>query len=323
MDAALAFHDALAVGGVGRRLHPSAPEIIKGLLQPNANIAPKYFYDPLGSALFEKITHLPEYYVTRTERKIMAINAADIALKAGTGGTVIELGAGNCEKARDLCELIAPTHFVAVDISSEFLYHAISQLRVLLPALDVRPVTADITVGVVLPADLPLQKRLVFYPGSSIGNFEPLQAIDLLARSRQLIDDDGALLIGVDLVKDVAVLEAAYNDAAGVTAAFNLNVLNHVNHLIGSDFNLHQWRHRAFFNAAQSRIEMHLEAKIDTLVQWYNGERPFACGERIHTENSYKYRTDDFVKLLAHGGFHRTQLWIDERHWFAVILARP
>lgn len=305
------------------RPHAAALEVACGLLRSSAHIASKYFYDPAGSALFEDITRLPEYYLTRTEREIMASHATDIALKIGTGRTVIELGAGNCEKARRLCELIAPTHFVAVDISSEFLYQAASELQAALPSVDVRAVAADLTAVVVLPPDLPRQRRLVFYPGSSIGNFDPLQALDLLCRSRGLIEDDGALLIGVDLLKDVAVLESAYNDAAGVTAAFNLNLLNHVNRLIGSDFDLHQWRHCAFFNSAESRIEMHLEAQIDTLVRWHNGARRFVCGERIHTENSYKYCTDNFTQLLAHAGFHRTQLWRDQRNWFAVILARP
>jgi dimethylhistidine N-methyltransferase len=305
------------------RCDAAASGIALGLLQPCAHIAPKYFYDPVGSALFEDITRAPEYYLTRTEQAIMAINAADIALKIGTGGTVIELGAGNCEKARNLCELIAPTHFVAIDISSEFLDQSVADFRALLPSVEVRSISADITAGVSLPVDLPRQKRLVFYPGSSIGNFDPPQAFDLLSSSRELIEDDGALLIGVDLLKEVAVLEAAYNDTAGVTAAFNLNLLSHVNDLIGSNFDLQQWCHRAFFNAKQSRIEMHLEARINTLVRWPGGERAFSCGERIHTENSYKYRAADFIELLTRCGFRRAQLWSDERHWFAVILARP
>jgi dimethylhistidine N-methyltransferase len=304
-------------------MHPEQTSLAQGLLHPNASIAPKYFYDAIGSALFEKITRVPEYYPTRTEAAIMATHGPAIAHAIGAGATVIELGAGNCEKARSLCELIAPRNFVAVDISSDFLHAAAAGLRTALPHVDVRVVAADLTAELNMPADLPREKRLVFYPGSSIGNFDPPQARVLLSRMRRMVEDDGALLIGVDLVKDGAVLHAAYNDEAGVTAAFNLNVLSHINQLIGSDFDLNQWRHCAFFNSAQSRIEMHLEAAVDTVVHWCDGQRHFARGERIHTENSYKYRVEDFVKLLDSAGFHRTQVWTDARDWFAVILARP
>lgn len=302
---------------------PSQLEIVEGLMQTPPAISPKYFYDAKGSALFEQITRLAEYYPTRIEREIMATHAAAIAANVGTGCTVIELGAGNCEKAKILCELIAPACFVAVDISEEFLHEAVKDLRAALPTIDIRAVAADLNSEIALPVDLPRQQRLLFYPGSSIGNFDPAQALALLSRMRGLLDGDGALLIGVDLVKDLAVLDAAYNDAAGVTAAFNLNVLAHVNRLIGSDFDVQQWRHLAFFNASESRIEMHLLAAADTLVRWPGGGRSFARGERLHTENSYKYRAEDFVALLNRSGFPRTQVWTDERGWFAVVLARP
>ena len=174
-----------------------------------------------------------------------------------------------------------------------------------------------------MPPSLPKERRLVFYPGSSIGNFDPPHARALLSRMRDLLQDDGALLIGVDLVKSEAVLNAAYDDDEGVTAAFNLNVLDHVNRLIGSDFDTRQWQHRAFFNAEQSRVEMHLEATTDLLVRWHGGSRSFSRGERIHTENSYKYRAEGFVELLGRSGFTQTQVWTDEQAWFAVVLARP
>jgi L-histidine N-alpha-methyltransferase len=298
-------------------------EIIDDLLRQDARIAPKYFYDACGSALFEDITHLPEYYPTRTEREIMATHGAAIGRRVGAGGTVIELGAGNCEKARTLCELIRPARFVAVDISADFLHEAAAGLRAAFPGLDFHVVVADLTAELVMPSDLPWQQRLVFYPGSSIGNFDPPAALDLLSRIRRLVAEDGGLLIGIDLQKEVAVLEAAYDDAAGVTAAFNLNVLNHANRLTGSDFDLHHWHHRAFFNTAESRIEMHLEAATDTRVTWPGGERLFRRGERIHTENSYKYRIGDFIELLDRAGFHHAEAWTDEKRWFAVILARP
>ena len=298
-------------------------EIIEGLTQTRATISPKYFYDARGSAIFEEITRLPEYYPTRTEREIMQRHAADIARKVGCGRTVIELGAGNCEKARSLCEAIAATRFVAVDISAEFLHQSVARLQAEMPALEVHAVAADLTAEIVLPPDVPQAQRLLYYPGSSIGNFDPPEALGLLTRMRHMLQDDGALLIGVDLRKDVAVLEAAYDDAAGVTAAFNLNVLAHLNQLIGSDFKLGDWQHRAFFNNEASRIEMHLEARVDCTVRWPGSARSFAQGERIHTENSYKHDIEGFAQLLHQAGFHRTVAWTDERRWFAVVLACP
>lgn len=298
-------------------------EIIAGLTQPQAAISPKYFYDARGSVLFEHITRLPEYYPTRTERQIMDEFAVPMARSIPPAGTVIELGAGNCEKARRLCEALRPACFVAVDISEEFLHESVVRLRRQLPSVDVRAVAADLAHDITLPADLPQQPRLVFYPGSSISNFDRPQSLELLTRIRRLARDDGALLIGVDLVKEVSIMEAAYNDSAQVTAAFNLNILNHVNRLVGSDFCVPQWRHCSFFNATESRIEMHLQATTDTVVHWPGGERRFARGERIHTENSYKYRPEDLVELLAQAGFGHTQTWHDERRWFGVILARP
>ncbi len=318
-----ACSDQAELALAARELPSAHRDIVQGLRQPLANIAPKYFYDRVGSALFERITRLPEYYPTRTEQGIMCRHGADMAHALGPQTSVIELGAGNCEKARELCQHLQPTHFVAVDISSEFLHQSVAQLRAALPTLDVRAVAADLTAEFEMPADLPLQRRVVFYPGSSIGNFEPAQALHLLGRARRLLQDDGALLIGVDLLKPLAVLDAAYNDSEGITAAFNLNVLRHVNVLIGSNFELSQWQHRAFFNAAESRIEMHLQAAAQTLVRWPGGERRFARGERIHTENSYKYLLADFIALLARAGFGQTQTWTDPLAWFAVVLARP
>ncbi|MBV7454358.1 L-histidine N(alpha)-methyltransferase [Acidovorax sp. sif1233] len=298
-------------------------DITRGLNQRPASISPKYFYDQHGSQLFEEITRLPEYYPTRTETALMQQHAADIAQAVGTGRTLVELGAGNCQKARTLCRLVQPACFVGVDISAEFLQAAVRGLRDDFPGLDARAVGGDMTQGVALPEDIPRTGRLVFYPGSSIGNFDPPHALDLLAHMRELIDDDGGLLIGIDLPKDVEVLEAAYDDAAGVTAAFNRNVLRHVNRLIGSDFDVDQWRHRAFFNPGESRIEMHLEAMADSEVRWPGGGRRFDQGERIHTENSYKYPLHVFTDMLARAGFSQAQAWTDDRGWFAVVHARP
>jgi len=298
-------------------------DITRGLNQRPASISPKYFYDQHGSRLFEEITRLPEYYPTRTETALMQQHAADIARAVGMGRTLVELGAGNCQKARTLCRLVQPACFVGVDISADFLQAAVQGLRDDFPGLDARAVGGDMTQGVTLPDDIPRTGRLVFYPGSSIGNFDPPHALDLLAHMRELIDDDGGLLIGIDLPKDVDVLEAAYDDAAGVTAAFNRNVLRHVNRLIGSNFDVEQWQHRAFFNQGESRIEMHLEAMADFDVHWPGGGRRFDQGERIHTENSYKYPLRVFTDMLERAGFSQAQAWTDDRGWFAVVHARP
>ncbi|CAN7461301.1 MAG: L-histidine N(alpha)-methyltransferase [Acidovorax sp.] len=298
-------------------------DITRGLNQRPASISPKYFYDQHGSRLFEEITRLPEYYPTRTETALMQQHAADIARAVGVGRTLVELGAGNCQKARTLCRLVQPACFVGVDISADFLQAAVQGLRDDFPGLDARAVGGDMTQGVALPDDIPRTGRLVFYPGSSIGNFDPPHALDLLAHMRELIDDDGGLLIGIDLPKDVDVLEAAYDDAAGVTAAFNRNVLRHVNRLIGSNFDVEQWQHRAFFNQGESRIEMHLEAMADFEVRWPGGGRRFDQGERIHTENSYKYPLRVFTDMLERAGFSQAQAWTDDRGWFAVVHARP
>lgn len=305
-------------------------EITGGLLQQPATISPKYFYDQLGSELFESITRLPEYYPTRTEHAVMQQHATEIAAAVGQGRTLIELGAGNCEKARALCRTLAPACFVGVDISADFLQGAVARMREEFPHMQAHAVGADMTRGVTLPADVPRTGRLVFYPGSSIGNFDPPHALMLLEQMRELVDGegepgaDGGLLIGIDLPKEVEVLEAAYDDAAGVTAAFNLNVLTHVNRLIGSNFDPAQWRHLAFFNTLQSRIEMHLQAMAPLQVRWADGGvREFAVGECIHTENSYKYTLPAFTDLLARAGFSRARAWTDRRDWFAVVHAQP
>ncbi|MBS0508457.1 MAG: L-histidine N(alpha)-methyltransferase [Proteobacteria bacterium] len=297
-------------------------EIISTLLAPRASISPKYFYDQRGSELFEAITRLPEYYPTRTEHALLQQHGHAIASAVGRGRVVIEPGAGNCAKGLALCRSLAATHFVGVDISLDYLRTAVLRMRQALPGLDARAVGGDITAGVQLPADIPRRRRLVFYPGSSIGNFDPPQAVALLAQMRALVLADGGLLVGIDLPKDRATLEAAYDDAAGVTAAFNRNALVHLNRLIGSDFKPQCWRHLAFFNAAASRIEMHLEARSAQCVRWPGGGRDFAAGERIHTENSYKHTLAAFDALLRRAGYASSQAWTDARGWFAMVHAR-
>lgn len=297
-------------------------EIVAGLLAPQAHTSPKYLYDSLGSRLFEAICELPEYYPTRTEAAIFARHGADIAGRIGVGATLIDLGAGNCAKAASLFPLLRPKQYVPIDISREFLNEAVSRLRQRFPDIAMTALALDLSGPFVLPAEVAARRRVFFYPGSSIGNFAPHEAIAFLRRVRENATADGGLLIGVDLIKDAAVLDAAYDDAIGVTAAFNLNMLRHLNHLIGSDFDVRQWRHVAFFHAEESRIEMHLEARTALTVRWPGGERHFARGERIHTEDSYKYTRDSFADLLAQAGFMADDVWTDAAGWFAVMHAR-
>jgi len=301
-----------------RSLHE---ELGAGLTAAQAFVSPKFFYDRLGSKLFEAITELPEYYPTHTEGGILARHAPAIAQRIGPSMALIDLGAGNCEKSRSLFGVLQPGQYVAVDIAIEMLREAVGSLRQAFPEIEMLCLEIDIAVGLALPDVVRKDKRLFFYPGSSIGNFTPDAALSLLSAIRQQCGSDGGLLIGVDLVKSTEILEAAYDDSLGVTAAFNLNLLSHLNTLIGSDFDPRDWQHRALFNHGHSRIEMHLEARRKLTVTWAGGKRQFGQGERIHTENSYKYRLEDFRSLLEQAGFNRIEAWTDDLCWFAVCLA--
>jgi dimethylhistidine N-methyltransferase len=299
-----------------------ADELNASLGAREAWISPKFLYDSLGSKLFEAICELPEYYPTRTEAALFERHGVEIARVAGAGSTLIDLGAGNCAKAAALFPLLAPSQYVAVDISSEFLHDALGRLRQRFPHIAMEALGMDFSQQFELPARVTAARRLFFYPGSSIGNFTPDEAQAFLQRLRAQCGNDGGILIGIDLVKDKAVLDAAYDDALGVTAAFNLNVLRHVNTLLGADFDIRAWRHHGFYNAAHGRVEMHLEATRDQQVRWQGGARAFRAGECIHTENSYKYQQADAVKLLERSGFEATRIWTDPQCPFAVIHAQ-
>ena len=295
--------------------------LLAGLLDTRAHVPPKYFYDALGSRLFEAITELTEYYPTRTEAAIFAAHGAAIASAIGPGATVVDLGAGNCAKAERLFPLLEPARYLAVDISVDFLREAVRRLHREYPRIEVAGLGMDFSSSLDLPAGLAEGRRVFFYPGSSIGNFAPDEALALLRQIRAE-SAGGGLLIGVDLVKPAEILEAAYDDALGVTAAFNLNLLRHLNRLIGSNFAPAQWRHVALFDTAASRIEMHLEARSAQRVAWPGGERAFAAGERIHTENSYKTTLPAFRALLERAGFGEVHHWTDAQDWFGVFWAR-
>ena len=295
-------------------------EIVRGLQARPASIAPKFLYDPLGSRLFDAITELPEYYPTRTEAAVLREHAGEMAAALGTGRTLVDLGAGNCAKAGRLFGTLRPCRYVAVDISVDFLRQAMVQLQRDHPELEMVGVGLDFSSRLELPAEVGAGPRTLFYPGSSIGNFTPAEALDFLRQARAAAQG-GNLLIGVDLVKPASVLVPAYDDSLGVTAAFNLNLLHHVNAVLQSDFSVADWQHMALFDADESRIEMHLQARRSLRVGWPGGERLFAAGERLHTENSYKYRRADFEVLLRDAGFTHLRAWTDTQGWFAVFAA--
>ncbi len=317
--------DAPAQTATPERASPAVRrELVHGLLADAPCISPKYFYDRLGSCLFTAICELDEYYPTRTEAQILSAHRDEIADKAGAGTTLIDLGAGDCAKAADLLPTLRPVQYVPIDISEDFLLQSVQGLRQRFPDIEITPIGQDFSTSLDLPASVRQAKRLFFYPGSSIGNLTPASALAFLQRLHQACaqQGDGALLIGVDLVKDSAVLDAAYDDALGVTAAFNLNLLRHVNRLLGSNFALEDWCHRGFFNPELSRIEMHLEARRDLWVRWPGEQRKFSKGERIHTENSYKYTRNGFLELLTQAGFSDLSNWTDAQGWFMVCHGR-
>ena len=296
-------------------------ELAEALLKPQAFIPPKYFYDPVGSRLFEAICELPEYPLMRTERAIVDAHVHEIAARIGPGGVLIDLGAGNCEKAERLFGWLAPTQYVAIDIAAEFLRDRLNVLAQRNPQHSILGIAQDFTQTIELPEEVADGSRVLFYPGSSIGNFTPEQAFAFLQRTRAVCGDGGHLLLGVDLVKDKRLLDLAYDDPLGVTAAFNLNVLRNVNALLGSDFDVADWRHLACFNPEHSRVEMHVEARCKVIVRWPGVDRAFAAGDRIHTENSYKYTPERLREILRQAGYRSVQLYTDDRCGFAVALA--
>lgn len=295
-------------------------EIIAGLLQEQPSISPKFFYDEIGSHLFEAITFLEEYYPTRTEKQIMMQYGEAIALAIGKCDVLLDLGAGNCEKGSALFNSLMPKEYRALDISKEFLEQAIASLQKEFPQIQMQAQTCDLQEEMVFP-DLVGRKKTFFYPGSSIGNFDPDAALGLFKNIVKVCDGDGGLLIGVDLVKEHKFLSRAYNDALGITAAFNKNILLHLNRLVKTDFNLECWEHYAIFNEQLARIEMHLRSTQSQVVSWPGGQKHFDGGALIHTENSYKYTQEKFESLLVGAGFKNVCSWTDPNCYFLVAYA--
>jgi dimethylhistidine N-methyltransferase len=319
---------------LGRVLHlrpgglsPSAPatladsfrkDVIAGLSLPQKVLPPKYFYDARGSWLFERICRLKEYYPTRCELALTRAHLGAIARFAGRGCALIEYGSGEGRKSRLLIAALRPSAYVPVDISDAALAAAAARLRRRFPWLELRPVHGDFSRPLEIPAMAGRARRVVYFPGSTIGNLTPAEAQAFLRMSRSQVGPKGAMLIGVDLKKDANVLHAAYNDARGVTAAFNLNLLARINRELGGDFDLRRFRHYAFYNAALGRIEMHLVALARQVVSIGRFRFEFAAGESIHTENSYKYSLEEFRALAQRAGFRGSRAWLDRRGLFAL-----
>jgi dimethylhistidine N-methyltransferase len=295
-------------------------EVLRGLTASPKRLSPKFFYDERGSALFEAITALPEYYLTRTELSIFDAHMPSIARSVGPGTCLVEYGSGSSLKIRKVLEAVAPAAYVPVDISGEHLVSMAQRLQADFPDLAIYPVCADFTGTFALPPAVAGMPKVGFFPGSSIGNFEPAEARSLLARIRATVGVGGRLIIGVDLKKDVQVLEAAYDDAAGVTAAFNLNVLTHLADILDADLDPNRFAHRAVYNADIGAVQMFLDVKHTHAVTIGGTPIRFEAGESVHTENSFKYDPEDFLAMAERAGFSRVGAWTDERGWFGVFL---
>ena len=294
-------------------------DVLAGLARPQKRLPAKYFYDSAGSRLFDRICELPEYYPTRTELGILRRYTPAMADRCGPDCLLVELGAGSLTKVRLLLDrLQRPAGYVPVDVSGEHLRAAAAVLADDYPGLAVVPVVADFTRPFALP-DLPAARRVAFFPGSTLGNFDPDEADALLRRVARLVGPGGGLLLGLDLRKPVEVLEPAYDDAAGVTAAFNRNLLVRINRELGADFDPSAFRHHAFYNAERSRVEMHLVSERRQRVRVGPTAFDFQPGESIHTENSYKYDVWEFAARAAGCGLRLDAAWTDDRNYFAVL----
>lgn len=299
-------------------------EVLAGLRASPKTLPPKLFYDEAGSALFEAICRLEEYYLTRTELGILRACVDELAELAGPGCALVEYGSGAGEKVRLLLDALRdPSAYIPIDISGEQLARVATELGALYPNVAVTPLCADYTRPVHLPVAPWGTRRVAFFPGSTIGNFHPAEAAAFLSRMRRAVGPTGALILGVDRRKDEKTLNAAYDDSQGVTAEFNLNLLRRLNRELDADFDLAAFRHRAFFNGAASRVEMHLESARDQIVRVADNHVWFTKGETIWTESSYKYDDDGFATLVAAAGFRLVKRWTDARDWFWIAFLEP
>ena len=292
-----------------------------GLAKSPRQLPCKFFYDEQGAELFQQICDLPEYYITRTEIEILRLHGADMAMALGPQIELIGLGTGAGTKTRILLEeLRDPLVYVPIDISKEQLEKSSARFREMFPSLQILPVCADYLEPFELPLPRQLSSRsVVYFPGSTIGNFEPDAAGEFLTRLAELAGDGGGFLIGVDLQKDRPVLERAYNDSSGVTAEFNKNLLARVNRELGADFDLRRWQHHAIYNSAEGRIELYLISEIAQVVRIAGREFDFRAGEEILTEYSYKHTIPGFIGLARQAGFRFEQVWTDDARWFGVF----
>ena len=294
--------------------------LIDGLRASPAMVEPKYFYDPLGCAIYAAICQLDEYYPTRTETAIFQQYRGEITAKIGHCGTFVDLGAGDCAKALQWLPSIRPQRYLAIDIAGPSLATALANMAAEFPETELVGLVTDFSRVLEIPGELLSTPTMLFYPGSSIGNFTPVVATQFLREMRRATNG-GSLLIGVDAKKDKRLLDAAYDDALGVTAAFNLNVLRHINRVLDADFDARLWRHVGAYNETLGRIEMHLESVVDQTVMIAGRGRAFAAGERIHSENSYKYSAAQFESMLREAGFANITLWTDANQAFWVFYA--
>ncbi len=310
------FHDHRCPGDSLREA------VLEGLATQPKRIPPKFFYDQRGSELFEAICELPEYYLTRTETGILRRYAGDIAHYTKPGCLLVELGSGASKKVRLLLDSLRPAAYLGIDISRDFLLESTRRLVRDYPWLEVHAACLDFSQ----PYDLkwyPKEfSKLVFFPGSSIGNLEPQEAVMFLKRLRPLLEPEGALLIGVDLKKDPLILHAAYNDSQGVTAAFNLNLLRRIRCELNTDLVPERFEHAAFYNPDAGRIEMHLVSSEKQRIRVEASYSSFAPGETIHTENSYKYSIDEFHRLAIGAGYWPEKTWTDTKRWFSLHYLR-
>lgn len=296
-----------------------AADVVRGLSEARKTLSPRFFYDAAGSALFEEITRLPEYYLTRAETAILTAHAAEIAADAPPDGVLLEFGSGSSRKTEILLDALPQlAAYVAVDVSASALDEAKQRLAERFPKLDMRPIVGDFSYEIAYPPDLAERGKIGFFPGSTLGNLTPHKAAHLLAVMRSSLSPGGRLIVGIDLRKDIRRLVAAYDDAAGVTAAFNLNVLTRINRELEGAFDLDAFRHRAIYNPQEGRVEMHIVSLKDQTTSVLGRRFRFCAGESIHTENSYKYSLEQFQDLARSAGWIAARVWLDDDQLFSV-----